>query len=233
MKRILIVEDDPAILTGLETTLKDERYEVLSATDGERGYALGKKENIALIILDIMLPKKNGMDVCRDLRKEGVTVPIMMLTSKKEEMDEVMGFEVGANDYVTKPFSPQRLLARVRNLLRPGNVRDREMDEYSFHDVRLDFKKFEATKNGSPLTLSAKELEILKYFVIHEGEVISRDTLLDDVWGYESYPTTRTVDNYILSLRKKIEDDPAHPRYLLTIHTVGYKFVRNPEESRC
>lgn len=231
MKRILIIEDDPAILTGLTATLKDERYDVVSAADGEKGYALGKKEDISLIILDIMLPKKNGMDVCRDLRKDGVTVPILMLTSKKEEMDEVMGFEVGANDYVTKPFSPQRLLARIRNLLRPGNVRDREMDEFAFDDIRLDFKKFESTKSGETLSLSAKEFEILKYFVIHQGEVISRDTLLDDVWGYESFPTTRTVDNYILSLRKKIEDDPAHPRYLLTIHTVGYKFVTNPQES--
>ena len=231
MKRILIIEDDPAILTGLTATLKDERYDVVSAADGEKGYALGKKEDISLIILDIMLPKKNGMDVCRDLRKDGVTVPILMLTSKKEEMDEVMGFEVGANDYVTKPFSPQRLLARIRNLLRPGNVRDREMDEFAFDDIRLDFKKFESTKSGETLSLSAKEFEILKYFVIHQGEVISRDTLLDDVWGYESFPTTRTVYNYILSLRKKIEDDPAHPRYLLTIHTVGYKFVTNPQES--
>jgi DNA-binding response OmpR family regulator len=228
MKRILIIEDDPAILTGLEATLKDEQYEVLTAMDGEKGYQLGKKENISLIILDIMLPKKSGMDVCRDLRKEGVAIPILMLTSKKEEVDEIMGFEVGANDYVTKPFSPQRLLARIRNLIRPGNVRDREIDNSSFHDVVLDFKKLEGKKNGLPLELSAKEFEILKYFIIHEGEVISRDALLDDVWGYESYPTTRTVDNYILSIRKKIETDPAHPRHLLTIHTVGYKFIKEP-----
>lgn len=227
MKRILIIEDDPSILVGLETTLQDEKYEVLTAADGEKGYALGKKENIDLIILDIMLPKKNGMDICRDLRKDGVTIPIVMLTSKKEEVDEVMGFEVGANDYVTKPFSPQRLLARIRNLLRPGNVRDKELDVYSFQDIVLDFKKLEGTKNGSPLSLSAKEFEILKYFILHEGEVISRDTLLDDVWGYESFPTTRTVDNYILSLRKKIEDDPSRPAHLLTIHTVGYKFNKN------
>jgi DNA-binding response OmpR family regulator len=228
MKRILIIEDDPSILVGLETTLKDEKYEVLTAMEGDKGYTLGKKENIDLIILDIMLPKKNGMDICRDLRNDGVTVPILMLTSKKEEVDEVMGFEVGANDYVTKPFSPQRLLARIRNLLRPGNVRDREMDKYSFRDVLLDFKKMEGQKNGVSLEFSAKEFEILKYFIVHEGEVVSRDTLLDDVWGYESFPTTRTVDNYILSLRKKIEDDPSHPKHLLTIHTVGYKFTRNP-----
>ena len=230
MKRILIIEDDPAIVTGLEATLRDEHYEVLSATDGEKGYALAKKENIALIILDIMLPKKNGLDVCRELRKDGLAVPILMLTSKKEEMDEVMGFEVGANDYVTKPFSPNRLLARIRNLLRPGNVRDKDLEEYSFDDLQIDFRKFECVKKGVRLDVSAKEFEILKYFIIHEGEVVSRDTLLDDVWGYESFPTTRTVDNYILSLRKKIEDDPAHPRHLLTIHTVGYKFVRTPEK---
>ncbi len=226
MKRILIVEDDPAILTGLETILKEEQYEVLTAMDGEKGYREARKEEIALIILDIMLPKKNGMDVCRDLRKDGVGIPILMLTSKKEEMDEVMGFEVGANDYVTKPFSPQRLLARIRNLLRPGNVRDKEVAEYAFQNVSLDFKRLEGSKNGVPFELSAKEFEVLKYFIIHEGEVISRDTLLDDVWGYESFPTTRTVDNYILSIRKKIEDNPSQPRHLLTVHTVGYKFVK-------
>ena len=227
MKRILIIEDDPSIRIGLETTLRDEQYDVVAADDGGKGYFLGKKGDVDLIILDIMLPKKNGMDICRDLRKDGVTVPIIMLTSKKEEVDEVMGFEVGANDYVTKPFSPQRLLARIRNLLRPGNVRDKEVAAFSFHDITLDFKKLEGTKKGKTLSLSAKEFEILKYFIVHEGEVVSRDMLLDDVWGYESFPTTRTVDNYILSLRKKIEDDPAHPIHLLTVHTVGYKFVKN------
>jgi len=226
MKRILIVEDDPAIRLGLTTTLHDEQYEVLSAADGEKGFALAKDGNADLIILDIMLPKKNGLDVCRDLRQEGVIVPILMLTSKKGEVDEVLGFEVGANDYITKPFSTQRLLARIRNLLRSVGPGKEEIPSYKFDECEIDFKKLIAMKKGICLELSAKEFDILKCFFQHEGEVLSRDVLLDEVWGYETFPTTRTVDNYILALRKKIEDDPTHPRHFITVHTVGYKFVR-------
>ncbi|HEY4643301.1 MAG TPA: response regulator transcription factor [Bacteroidota bacterium] len=221
-----MIEDDPAILKGLEASLRDEHYEVLSATDGEKGYQIGKRENIDLIILDLMLPKKNGQEVCAELRKEGVSTPILMLTSKKQEMDKVLGLELGADDYVTKPFSVRELLARVKALLRrKGEIR-KEIDEYTFGDVHVDFRKQETTRNKKPLKLSAKEYQILKFFIQREGEVVTRDMLLDKVWGYETFPTTRTVDNYILSLRKKIEGDPSKPKHLLTVHTAGYKFVK-------
>lgn len=226
MKRILIIEDDPAILKGLVASLEEERYEVLTATDGIRGYELGKRENIDLIILDIILPGKDGQEVCRDLRKDGVNTPILMLTSKKHEMDKVLGLELGADDYVTKPFSIRELHARIKALLRRKAELKKEIDEYTFGSVHVDFKKQEATKKGKPLKLSVKEFEILKYLVLHESEVVTREMLLDDVWGYENFPTTRTVDNYVLSLRKKIEDNSSKPKHLLTVHTAGYKFVK-------
>lgn len=226
MKRILAIEDDPAILRGLVASLKAEHYEVLTATDGEKGYQIGKRGNIDLIILDLMLPNKNGEEICRDLRKEGINIPILMLTVKKEEMDKVLGLEVGADDYVTKPFSIRELHARIKALLRRPPALKKEIDAYTFGDVHVDFKKHEVTKNKAPLQLSVRELEVLKYLIQHEGEVVTRDMLLENVWGYEAFPTTRTVDNYILSLRKKIEENPSKPKHLLTIHTAGYKFVK-------
>ena len=226
MKRILVVEDDPAILKGLVASLEEEHYEVITATDGPHGYQLGKKENIDLIILDIMLPEKNGEEVCRDLRKDGVNTPILILTSKKEELDKVLGLELGADDYVTKPFSIRELHARIKALLRRKAELKKDIDEYTFGNVHADFKKQEASKKGKPRKLSAMEFKILKYFVQRESEVVTRQMLLDDVWGYEEFPTTRTVDNYILSLRKKIEDNPSKPKHLLTVHTAGYKFVK-------
>ena len=226
MKRILIIEDDPAILKGLEASLREEHYAVLTAMDGEKGYQMAKHENIDLIILDVMLPSKNGQDVCRDLRSDGVNTPILMLTSKKQEMDKVLGLELGADDYVTKPFSIRELHARIKALLRRKSELKKDIEECSFGEVYVDFKKQEATKKNKPLKLSAKEFEILKYFARREGEVVTRDMLLDDVWGYETFPTTRTVDNYILILRKKIESNPAKPKHLLTVPTAGYKFVK-------
>ncbi|MDX1699124.1 MAG: response regulator transcription factor [Melioribacteraceae bacterium] len=226
MKRILIIEDDPAILVGLEDSLKEEHYEVLTANDGELGYQMGQKENLDLIILDLMLPKKNGIEICKGLRMIGVSIPILMLTSKKEEMDKVLGLEVGADDYVTKPFSIRELIARIKALLRRNSEIIKDIENYSFGDVSLDFIKHEAFKKGKPIELSATEFNILKYFINSEGAVISRHKLLDDVWGYENYPTTRTVDNFILNIRKKIEEDPTKPKHLLTIHKVGYKFVK-------
>jgi DNA-binding response OmpR family regulator len=226
MKRILIVEDDAAILKGLESALGEEHYQILTASDGEKGYQAARRENVDLIILDLMLPKKNGEEVCRDLRRDGIATPILMLTSKTGEMDKVLGLELGADDYVTKPFSIRELQARIKALLRRGGDISKEIDEYSFGNIYVDFRKMEATKNRKPISLTAKEFEILKFFIQHESEVVSRDMLLDKVWGYEQFPTTRTVDNYILSLRKKIESDPSEPRHLLTVHTAGYKFVK-------
>jgi len=226
MKKILVVEDDPAILKGLEESLREEHYEVLTAMDGESCHKIIKREKVDLIILDIMLPKKHGFDVCRDLRNEGINTPIIFLTSKKEEVDKILGLELGADDYVTKPFSVRELLARIKALLRrKGEVR-REIDEYTFGTVHIDFKKQLALKEMEMIKLSAKEFEVLKYFIQHEGEVVTREMLLDDVWGYENFPTTRTVDNYILSIRKKLEETPNEPKHILTVHTAGYKFVK-------
>jgi DNA-binding response OmpR family regulator len=173
-----------------------------------------------------MLPKKNGQDVCKQLRAEGVNTPILMLTSKSDEMDKVLGLELGADDYMTKPFSIRELHARIKALLRRHGEGKKDIDTIAFGNVDIDFKKQEANRKKQPLKLSAKEFEILKYFILHEGEVITRDMLLDEVWGYETFPTTRTVDNYILTIRKKIEDDPSEPKHLLTVHTAGYKFVK-------
>jgi DNA-binding response OmpR family regulator len=226
MKRILVIEDDPAIVRGLEAALRAEHYDVLHAPDGEKGLLMARRENIDLVILDVMLPGIDGKEVCRRLREAGVVLPILMLTSRNEEMDKVLGLELGADDYMTKPFSIRELLARIKALLRRQGTLKTSIETYAFGEVEVDFVKLEARAAGTALKFSATEFHVLKYFVEHEGEVVSREQFLNEVWGYESYPTTRTVDNYILSLRKKIEPDPAKPRHLLTVHTVGYKFVR-------
>jgi len=226
MKTILIVDDDTAILKGLEDALTAEHFKVLSSNNGEKGYTMAKRENIDLIVLDLMLPEKNGQEICRDLRKEGINTPILMLTSKKQEMDKVLGLELGADDYMTKPFSVRELIARIHALLRRKREITKDLDEYAFGDVEIDFKKQEATKKRKTLRLSSREFEILKYFAQHESEVVTREMLLNDVWGYKNFPTTRTIDNFILSLRKQIEDDPSCPKHLLTVHTSGYKFVK-------
>lgn len=226
MKRILVIEDDPAILRGLEKSLQEQHYAVRTASRGETGLEIATTENIDLIILDLILPDMDGEDICRELRSRGISIPILMLTSKKDEIDKVVGLEIGADDYVTKPFSLRELHARIKALLRRQPQLKKDLDEYAFGDVHLDFKKQEATKGNKPLRLSNREFRILKHFVEHEGEVVSRDQLLDEVWGYEVFPTTRTVDNYILSLRKKIENNPSRPVHLLTVHTAGYKFVK-------
>ena len=226
MKSLLIVEDDPAILKGLQASLEEEHYEIITAMDGQEGYEAAKREKIDLIILDLMLPNKNGQEICRDLRSEGIDTPIIMLTSKKKETDKVLGLELGADDYVTKPFSVRELQARIKAQLRRTSVIKKEIVTFEFGNIFIDFKKQAATKGNKPIKLSAKEFELLHFFMQHEEEVVSRDMLLDEIWGYDVYPTTRTVDNYILNLRKKIEDDPANPNHLLTMHKSGYKFIK-------
>jgi DNA-binding response OmpR family regulator len=226
LKKILIIEDEPAILKGLTTSLEEEGYSVASAMDGNAGYNLAKSQNNDLIILDVMLPNKDGFEICRDLRKDGISTPILMLTSKKEEIDKVLGLEIGADDYVTKPFSLRELIARIKALLRRKIDLVKDIEDYTFDNVKIDFKKMEAFKNNNPLKLSALEFKVLKYLIAREGEVVSREQLLDDVWGYEAFPTTRTVDNYILTLRKKIENNSTEPVHLLTLHKSGYKFVK-------
>lgn len=226
MKKILIIEDDPAIRTGLRESLTSEGYTVSEADTGNSGFDIASKNNFDLIVLDLILPGKDGIEICKDLRSDGVKTPIIMVTSRKEEIDKILGLEIGADDYVTKPFSIRELLARVKALIRRSTYEPGDIEEVAFADLIINFKNQEMLKGATQLKLSATEYRILHYFIDHEGEVISRDKFLDEVWGYDSYPTTRTVDNYILSLRKKIEDDPANPKHLVTIHKVGYKFVK-------
>jgi len=228
MKRILIIEDDPAILAGLQLSLGEENYEVSGIDDGLAGYEAARKENIDLIILDLMLPGKSGNEICSDLRKAGVETPILMLTARKLETDKVLGLELGADDYVTKPFGIPELKARIKALLRRRSPMRKDLEDDVFGEVRVDFRRQEAFRAEKALRLSAREFAILKYFLQREGEVVSRQMLLSDVWGYEVQPTTRTVDNFILTLRKKIEKNPSKPEHLLTLHAAGYKFLKNP-----
>jgi DNA-binding response OmpR family regulator len=226
MKTILIVEDDASILRGLQEVLEKEHFTVLTAPTGNRGLTLGKNEHVDLIILDLGLPDINGEDVCKDLRTSGISTPIMMLTSKGMEMDKVLGLEMGADDYMTKPFGIRELLARVRALLRrKGDIR-KKIEECAFGDVIVDFTRQETKRHGKPVKLSVREYAVLKFLATHEGEVVTREMLLNEVWGYDTFPTTRTVDNYILSLRKKLEDNANTPNHILTVHTAGYKFCK-------
>ncbi|HYM20150.1 MAG TPA: response regulator transcription factor [Candidatus Kapabacteria bacterium] len=228
MKRILIIEDDPAIRLGLEESLTAEGYQMMTASDGADGFIKAQSPNVDLIILDLMLPAKGGMDICRDLRAASNNVLVMMLTSKNEEIDKVLGLEVGADDYMTKPFGIRELQARIKALFRRSGELKKGVEVASFGFVNVDFVKQELLRNGEVEKCSTKEFQILKFFLEHESQVVTRDMLLDAVWGYDVFPTTRTVDNYILSLRKKIEDTPSEPKYLLTVHTSGYKFVLKP-----
>lgn len=226
MKTILIIEDDAVVARGLEEGLKADHYNVVIAGTGERGLLLARRESVQLIILDLILPDLNGEDVCRQIRQAGISTPILMLTSKREEMDKVMGLEIGADDYMTKPFGLRELTARIRALLRREAPIRKSLASCSFGDVEVDFEKQEARKAGREVRLSAREIRVLRYLVEHEREVVSREMLLNDVWGYEQFPTTRTVDNYILALRRKLEDDPSKPRHFTTVPTAGYKFVK-------
>jgi len=225
MSRILVIEDDPAILRGLADNLKFESYEVLTATDGEAGYRLLREKKPDLIILDLMLPKLSGYEVCRKVRSEGLTTPILMLTARGEEADRVLGLDLGADDYVSKPFSVRELLARVRALLRRAHPPRPLPDELRFDNVVVNFRSYEARKDDRNLEMTRKEFGVLRLLAARTGEVVTRDDLLNEVWGYENYPTTRTVDNHISLLRAKLERDPSEPRHLLTVHGVGYKFV--------
>jgi len=227
MKRILVIEDDAAILRGLKDNLEFEDYEVLTGSDGEQGYALIRERKPDLVILDLMLPRMSGFEVCRKIRAEGGSVPILILTARGEEMDKVLGLNIGADDYMTKPFSVPELLARIQAIFRrAANSKSRHLpDEVHFHDVTVDFLRFEARKAGLLLGMSRKEFGVLRLLAARAGEVVTRDELLDQVWGFDRFPTTRTVDNHLALLRSKIEDDPARPRYLITIRGVGYKLL--------
>ena len=225
MSKILIVEDEPDMVLGLKDNFEFEGYEVLTAADGQGGLERARAQKPDLIILDIMLPKLSGLEVCKTLRGEGYQGPIIMLTARGQEIDKVVGLELGADDYVTKPFSIRELLARVRAILRRTDGAHRRLSRYRFSDVELDFEAYRAKRGGEPLELSPREFELLRYLIERKGETLSRDRLLEDVWGYESYPSTRTVDTHIAKLRAKIGDSGSEPRWILTIHGVGYKFV--------
>jgi DNA-binding response OmpR family regulator len=223
--RILIVEDEPDMVLGLKDNFEFEGYEVLTASDGASGLERARKEKPDLLILDIMLPKLSGLEVCKALRGEGFEAPIVMLTARGQEIDKVVGLELGADDYVTKPFSIRELLARVRAILRRTEGTKRKLSRYHFADIELDFEVYQAKKGDAVLELSPREFELLRYLIERKGETVSRDRLLEDVWGYESYPSTRTVDTHIAKLRAKIGDSGSEPRFILTIHGAGYKFV--------
>jgi DNA-binding response OmpR family regulator len=225
MSRILVIEDDPAILRGLADNLKFESHEVLTAVDGEAGYQLIREQKPDLIILDLMLPKLSGYEVCRKVRDEGITTPIMMLTARGEEGDRVLGLDLGADDYVTKPFSVRELMARVRALLRRAHPAKSGPEELRFDDVVIDFRSYEARKGDQTLEMTRKEFGVLRLLASRPGEVVTRDELLNEVWGFENYPSTRTVDNHIATLRAKLENNPSEPRHLLTVHGVGYKLL--------
>jgi DNA-binding response OmpR family regulator len=224
MKTVLIIEDDPAILAGLEASLRAEHYVVHSEADGARGFERALKMNPDIVILDLMLPSKNGEEVCRDLRAANNSTPILMLTSKSSEMDKVLGLELGADDYMTKPFSVRELQARVKALLRRA-PEIREPEEFSVGELWVNLRTREVRLEETPIDLTAREFEVLRFFILHPNEVVTRDMLLDKVWGYDQYPTTRTVDNYILALRKKIEPQPTEPKFIVTVHTAGYRLI--------
>jgi len=224
-QKILVVEDEPGIVLGLRDNLEYEGFEVRAAADGEEALRCALEERPDLILLDLMLPRLSGLDVCRQLRRQGVETPVIMLTARGQEIDKVLGLEIGADDYVTKPFSIRELLARVRAQLRRAEKRLGAEDACRFGAIELNFRKHQAWRHGKPFELSPREFALLKYFLQHRGETVTRDQLLDEVWGYDNFPLTRTVDNHIARLRQKIEENPAEPQYIITVHRVGYKFL--------
>jgi two-component system, OmpR family, alkaline phosphatase synthesis response regulator PhoP len=225
--RILLVEDEPGLVLTLTDRLHSEGFAVTSASDGKAGYDKAVDGGFDMIILDVMLPKKNGYDVCRDLRQKGIETPVLMLTAKGETIDKVLGLKLGADDYLTKPFEVIELLARVEALLRRSPVRANGHggEAFRFGAVTIDFKRAEVTRDDKPVDLSAMEFKLLQHLVENRGIVHSRDQLLDAVWGYDAMPSTRTVDVHIAWLRQKLENNPKHPSFIQTVHGMGYKFV--------
>ena len=225
MDKILIVEDEEAILLALEDDLRAEGYDVATATDGPSGLAMGEDRDYDVIILDIMLPGMNGFEVCKRLRHDGVTTPILILTAKSQEIDKVLGLELGADDYVTKPFSRRELLARVKAILRRRANQPEGMEACSFGDVEVDFNKYQARKAGKVVHLTRLEYDLLRFLIEHKEGVVSRDEILEEVWDDPASVYPRTVDTHVGRLRKKLEDDPGDPRYILGVRGVGYRFA--------
>ncbi|MDD5428346.1 MAG: response regulator transcription factor [Candidatus Omnitrophica bacterium] len=224
MPKILIVEDDKHILTGLVDSLAMEGYKTVIARDGKEALAQAKDKAPDLIILDIMLPKLNGYEVCKQLRSRGMNIPIIILSARAQEADKVLGLELGADDYVTKPFSPRELITRVKTVLRRMETAGKVDDKLSFGNIKIDFRKFQASKGGKEIKLTDAECKILKLLLASPGEPVSRHKILSEIWTNEEV-TTRTVDTHIWNLREKLEDDPSDPKHILTVHRIGYKFA--------
>ena len=224
--RILIVEDEPAMVAGLRDNFEFEGYEVISADNGVAGLERALNDDPDLVVLDVMMPRMSGLDVCKQLKAQRPSVPIIMLTARGQEIDKVVGLELGADDYVTKPFSIRELMARVKAVLRRASPLLAPLPEiYRFSDVEVNIRSNVVMRDGMPIELSAKEFALLAYFISHPAETLTRDRLLDAVWGYDNYPNTRTVDTHIVHLRQKLEMNPEEPRFILTVHGSGYKFV--------
>ena len=223
--KILVVEDEPAMVAGLRDNFEFEGYEVITAQDGIEGLERALEDSPDLVVLDVMMPRMSGLEVCKQLRAKRASLPIIMLTARGQEIDKVVGLELGADDYVTKPFSIRELLARVKSVLRRTAALPKDKEQHSFADVEVDLRRCRVVRSGKALDISSKEFDLLKYFICHPGETLSRDRLLEDVWGYENYPTTRTVDTHLVRLRQKLEPDPEQPQYFLTVHGTGYRFV--------
>jgi DNA-binding response OmpR family regulator len=225
MAKILIVEDEPNMVAGLRDNFEFEGYQVLTAPDGVAGLERALSESPDLVILDVMMPRMSGLDVCKQLKAKKPSMPIIMLTARGQEVDKVVGLELGADDYVTKPFSIRELLARVKAVLRRAGTIPKQGEKFAFGEVEVNLRNCQVSRKGKALEFSSKEFELLKYFLNHPGETLSRDRLLEDVWGYDRFPTTRTVDAHIVRLRQKVEPKPEDPRFILTVHGTGYKFV--------
>src|SRR6266487_3555957 len=223
--RILIVEDEPAMVAGLRDNFEYEGYEVISAADGAEGLARALADDPDLVVLDVMMPRMSGLDVCKQLKNKRPSLPIIMLTARGQEIDKVVGLELGADDYVTKPFSIRELMARVKAVLRRVSPQAHATEVHRFSDVEVNIRSNEVRRAGKLIDLSAKEFALLAYFISNPAETLSRDRLLDAVWGYDNYPNTRTVDTHIVHLRQKLEPNPEEPRFILTVHGSGYKFV--------
>ena len=223
--RILIVEDEPAMVAGLRDNFEYEGYDVISAADGAEGLARALADSPDLVVLDVMMPRMSGLDVCKQLKAQRPALPIIMLTARGQEIDKVVGLELGADDYVTKPFSIRELMARVKAVLRRASPQAPAPEVYRFSDIEVNIRANEVRRAGSLIDLSAKEFALLTYFISNPAETLSRDRLLDAVWGYDNYPNTRTVDTHIVHLRQKLEPNPEEPRFILTVHGSGYKFV--------
>ena len=223
--KILIVEDEPHMVAGLRDNFEFEGFQVITALDGVEGLDRALKESPDLVVLDVMMPRMSGLEVCKQLKAKRPSVPIIMLTARGQEVDKVVGLELGADDYVTKPFSIRELLARVKAVLRRSQNVPKEQDRYVFGDIEVNLRSCQVSRGGKALEFSSKEFELLKYFLCHRGEALTRDRLLEEVWGYDRFPSTRTVDAHIVRLRQKIEPRPEEPRFILTVHGTGYKFV--------